>query len=186
MTIRAVAIVILLHAVAGLGLSALSVATVSGTQSRSFSELSDPERLCKAVERRMSMSEAECQQLVSKFDGPRMREIMSSGWFRFFYWSFVSFGVIFNVCLVVAGLRLLRGGNPGGVGLLIVLMLVFAAHTRVLPASLTEDEEWALPFGAAWGIGNMGTSLMLVTRVWIWGPIAVVLATRPWRHRDAV
>ena len=49
-------------------------------------------------------------------------------------------------------------------------MVVYALYSHVLPTLIIGEAEWQMAFGAAWGLGNIGLSLMLVTYFWLWGP----------------
>jgi hypothetical protein len=181
---QAVAIVAMLHGVVGLVFAGWGV--VLSTKPPTFSDVSDPERLCDSADRVMGLSREECRQLASRFDASRMRDITSSRPYRAFLWSFVALSMMFDLGLLLASGRLLRAENAGAVRLFVGLMIVFAVYTHVLPAMIPEDEQWSVPFGAAWGVGNMGLGLMLITRIWLWGPIALVLAVAPWRRREPI
>ena len=111
------------------------------------------------------LNDEETREIFSK-----LPEIVASNEFRIFYWSMITFGVIVNILLIYFGYKLLKS-NHLFAWYYISLMAASYSYMYFIPSLFTTETDQAFAFSAAWGIGNMGVSLLLYTHYWLWGPI---------------
>lgn len=112
----------------------------------------------------------------SKFDIVQFQHIVDSRPFRLILSGLAGFGILFNGIQVFLCSRLIRARRDE-VRAFVVLMVVYAAYTHLLPKLLSGESELAQSFSAAWGVGNMGLSILLFTYYWLWGPLLAVLGS---------
>jgi hypothetical protein len=174
--LRGVGLAAMLHAIGGLAIGLLSVASFAAVDADSLdfdgSDPCDSQQVRDAI--REGMPKEECQTAMGPFDAGEMRNVMGSATFRWAYASFVAFGILVNGCLLHAG-RLLWKARPGGVTWLVVPMIVLVASWYGV-GRLWTHAEWGQPIAAATGIGNMGIVLLHVTWFWLWGPALCLVA----------
>ncbi|MFO1524121.1 MAG: hypothetical protein U1G05_19265 [Kiritimatiellia bacterium] len=107
-------------------------------------------------------------------DMTQMHRIMASRSFRAFLIGLTMLGVAFNVAMCLLCSRLARARSDA-LWAFVLLMGAYALYAYVLPMVFLFQSEMALSLGAAWGVGNMGVGLLLITYFWLWGPLLVIV-----------
>jgi hypothetical protein len=113
-----------------------------------------------------------------------IRQIAASRRFRVVLSILTALGAAFNVGLAVLCFRFTRG-RPEGLRMFALLMGAYFVYSHVLPKLLPSESGISTTVAAAWGVGNMGMSLMLVTYYWLWGPILAAAGARRRNDRAA-
>jgi hypothetical protein len=130
----------------------------------------DPSALDDRDVARATLSAAPDTQKETPRINAALAEIIPSARFRLCFYSFATFGLLFNVLLALACCRLLQA-RAGGLGILLSLTIAYALYSYALPKLIRgtpESPEW-FAFAGAWGIGNSGL-IMMGTYFWLWGP----------------
>jgi len=168
----------LIHAFIGIVLILFSIITQVNIETADFTQALNDQNINKSID----LSEEETSEVLSQ-----LPEITSSNDFNFFYWSMTTFGFITNILLIYFGYYLIKAKYKFALAY-IALMGITYVYMHQAPALLTDQTNYALSFGAAWGIGNMGVSLLLVTHFWLWGPALAIIGifTQYISHNKAV
>lgn len=153
----------LIHAMIGIVLIIFSIFT--------FSDFEDPGFTIALNEQAIDSNDKETNKALSS-----LPNIVKSNEFKIFYWSITSFGFITNILLFYFGYHLIKAKAKYKYALAyIALMGITYVFVHEAPALIIQHESYMLSFGAAWGIGNMGISLMLYTHFWLWGPALALI-----------
>lgn len=56
---------------------------------------------------------------------------------------------------------------------------MYALYSQLLPILAVGEPELEVTFAAAWGVGNMGLDLLLVTCFWLWEPALALVGGIP-------
>jgi len=151
----------LTYAVLGIVLALFSILSLEHLDTIDFNEAFKDHDVTETA----YLNDEETQEVLSK-----LPEIVASNEFSEFYWSMITFGVIANILLLYFGFRLLKN-NYLFAWYYIALMAASYSYMHFVPSLFATESDQAFAFGAAWGIGNMGISLLLYTHFWIWGPL---------------
>lgn len=122
---------------------------------------------------------SESRQEAASFDASRLQKIMATKEFKRFAYGMSTFDVIFNLLMIFLSFQL-ANIRVEGILPFLILMLIFCLYITVFPWVMVKSH-LAMPFSAAWGVGNMGVSLVFITYFWLWGP-AVVVFSRGWKR----
>jgi hypothetical protein len=156
-------------AFAGIGFSMLSTNNINELQNVDYS---DPQFL-QFLEGNQEGGNEEVMKVMSQ-----MSSIVSSFEFKAFFWCFFSLGLAVNLALLFISYQLIRV-NQKYVRWYLGLMLfsVFYIYGAPWFTAINPESMLSLQFSAAWGIGNMGLNLYLLTYFWFWAPLLLLLVT---------
>lgn len=150
----------LTYALLGIVLASFSILSLEHLDTMDFNEALKDHDATEST----YLSDEETQEVISK-----LPEIVASNEFREFYWGMIFFGVIINILLLYLGYQLFKN-NHMFAWFYIALMVASYSYMHLVPSLFATESDRALAFSAAWGIGNMGVSLLLYTHFWLWGP----------------
>jgi len=165
-TIQVTGVLSLVYAVLGLALAAFSISNLDHLKTMDFSEKLIEHHLDEVPEE----EKEDATEMLSK-----LPEIVASFEFKAFYWSMITLGIIVNLLLIYIGYQLLKSRHKY-IWWFIGLMAFCIAYMYGAPMFLVSESILALTFSAAWGIGNMGISLLLYTYFWLWAPLLIIVA----------
>lgn len=116
---------------------------------------------------------------ASNLDKATVSEMLQSPRLRLFGYLMLVLGLIFNAALFYFGYTFAKG-RLGCVWAFIALLLCEAVYMYGVPYLLVllmseGATALSLEIGGAWGIGNMGLSLILLTHFWFWGPVVALV-----------
>ena len=151
----------LTYALLGIVLASLSILSLEHLDTIDFNEVLKEHDVTETE----YLNDEETQEVISK-----LPEIVASNEFSDFFWSMITFGVITNILLLYFGYKLLKT-NHMFAWYYIALMAASYSYMHFIPPLFSTESDRAFAFGAAWGIGNMGVSLLLYTHFWFWGPL---------------
>ncbi len=155
----------LTYALLGIALASFSILSLEHLDSVDFNEVLKEQDVTESE----YLNDEETQEVISK-----LPEIVASNEFSNYFWSMITFGVITNMLLLYFGYKLLKT-NHIFAWYYIVLMAASYSYMHFIPSLFSTESDRAFAFGAAWGIGNMGVSLLLYTHFWLWGPFLAFL-----------
>jgi len=153
----------LVYALLGITLAIFSISSLKHLETMDFNEAIIEQHLDKVPEK----NKEDTTKMLSKIP-----EIVISLEFKAFYWSMITLGIIINVLLLYIGYQLLKSRHKY-IWWFIGLMAFCIAYMYGAPMFVVSETVLALKFGAAWGIGNIGVSLLLYTHFWLWCPLLV-------------
>jgi len=155
----------LIHATIGIILILFSIFTFTNFEEPDFTQaLND-----QVTKNDIVLNDEETNEALSN-----LPNIVKSSEFEIFYWGLTSFGFITNILLFYFGYQLIKAKHKFAFAY-IALMGITYVCIHEAPALIFDHESYMLSFGAAWGIGNMGISLMLYTHFWLWGPVPALI-----------
>ena len=159
----------LIHALAGIAFAAFSINSVNVNDFENI-DFSDPQ-FSRHLENDQEQDKEEAMAVISK-----MPEIVVSFEFKAFYWCFILLGLIINLLLLFISYQLIQF-NLKFIKWFIGVMLFAISYVYCAPWLIAAESEsmLALQFAAAWGIGNIGLSLHLLTYFWLWAPLLVLI-----------
>lgn len=132
----------------------------------------------------LSEAPEELRSATSALDDPTVERLFQSPRFRLFGYVMLGLGFVCNSILLYLGVLIIRG-DVAAVWPFALLMSGEAAYLYGAPLLLVlfdERSDMALEFGGAWGIGNMGLSLVFLTYFWLWAPVVAILA---WKFMES-
>jgi len=163
---KLVGAVSLIHALIGIVLILFSSLTFSDIESADFTQaLTDQD-----IQQDIDLSDKKTKEALSE-----LPEIVKSSEFKEFYLGMIAFGFITNMLLFYSGYQLIKE-NLKYVIAYMAIMGITLLYMYQVPSLIAQNSNFALSFGAAWGIGNMGISLFLFTNFWFWGPVLLLVA----------
>jgi hypothetical protein len=88
-----------------------------------------------------------------------------------------SFGLLLNATLMFLGYLFVRL-RPRGIWPFVLWIVLVAVYANGLPRIIRYMwwPDIAFHFAAAWGVGNVGLALILLSYFWIWGPVLTLIA----------
>lgn len=174
--IRIVGVIAAIHSTIGLVFGIGSLFLLPGNFDAAMFENPDvKEQIEEAIQ---SMPENE-RPNIQDLDFAQMADMMNSSEFLQFFYALTLLGIVFNVFLAFIGNRLFQY-HFASIGPFVFLMLSYALYLFLLPIAIDSilDPDTTLKFAGAWGVGNIGLSMMLLTYFWFWGPLLALYASR--------
>ena len=167
--LKVVGIVALLHVVLGFILAFASIAFVSPFH---FSHLDEASMI-----KQMEMLPDALKQIASEFGLSQILDIISSSEVRVYYWTMILLGFVFNGTLLLIGYQFVCA-KLNLLWYFVGLMVCYLGYTIGFQILVSPESDAALKFSAAWGVGNMGLHLLVLTHFWLWGPLLAVFGAK--------
>ena len=174
--IRIVGVIAAIHSTIGLVFGLGSLILLPGNfDSAMFDNPDVKEQIEEALQSMPEDERPDAQDL----DFAQMADMMNSSAFLKFFYALTLLGIVFNVLLAFIGNRLFQY-HFASIGPFVFLMLAYALYLFLLPIAIDSmlDPDTTLKFAGAWGVGNIGLSMMLLTYFWFWGPLLALYASR--------
>ena len=171
---RIIGIIALFHALLGLMIGLVLLVVVPKINSSQI--LNDPS-FKEKISRHMGELSEEEKSEIDKFDMSEIVKIMDSKGFRSIFKMLAIGGLIFNILFAFVGFQMIRL-RPNMLIPFIILMCIAGLYFHVFPKTISWETEFAKQFAGAWGIGNFGVVLLLLSYFWVWGPVLALLSCR--------
>lgn len=175
---RIIGIIALFHALLGLMIGLALLVIVPKINSSQI--LNDPrfkEKISKHMDELSEELSEEEKSEIDKFDMSEIVKIMDSEGFRSIFKMLAIGGLIFNILFAFVGFQMIRL-RPNMLIPFIILMCIAGLYFHVFPKTISWETEFAKQFAGAWGIGNFGVVLLLLSYFWVWGPVLALLSCR--------